>query len=215
MRLILLGPPGGGKGTQAKLLHERLKLAHFSTGDILRAAVKAGTPSGKLVEPYLNAGKLAPDDIVNRVVAELFERPEKPTRFILDGYPRTAPQAVAFDAVLRQHGLPLGAVLQFQVADERIVERLSGRWSCPKCGATFHTRGKPPSVFGKCDECGSELVQREDDREDTIRRRLSIYHANVAALLEHYRKAGLVKEIAGEGDIEEIYARVCQALPVK
>ncbi|MGE3803057.1 MAG: adenylate kinase [Gemmataceae bacterium] len=215
MRLILLGPPGGGKGTQAKLLAERLKLLHISTGDILREAIKTGTPAGQQASSYVNDGKLVPDDLVNRVVAELFDREDHPERFVMDGYPRTVVQAVAFDKVLVRDELPLDAVLQFRVADEKIVQRLAGRWSCPKCGATYHSRTKPPNVFGKCNVCGTELVQREDDHEDTIRRRLKIYHENVAGLIDYYRKVGLLKEIAGEGDIETIYARVLQVLPGK
>ena len=213
MRLILLGPPGSGKGTQAKLLGDRLGLVQIGTGDILREAVRLGTPAGRLAEPYVQSGKLVPDDLVNELVADRFRRDDRPERFVMDGYPRTLAQAASFDQVLRQQFLDLSAVVLLVVDDEEIVRRLSGRWVCPNptCKATFHVTKKPPRMAGICDECQTPLVQREDDKETTIRARLVIFHQNMAGLMAHYRSLGLLREVAGEGDIETIYAHVVQA----
>jgi adenylate kinase len=214
MRLILVGPPGSGKGTQAKLLSERLGLAHIGTGDILREAVRLGTPAGRQAEPYVKGGQLVPDSLVNDLVADRFRRDDRPDRFVMDGYPRTLAQAASFDQVLRQQFLDLDAVLLLVVDDDEVVRRLSGRWSCPNvaCKATYHVTKKPPRVPGICDECNAVLVQREDDREETIRRRLKVYCQNTVDLIPHYRSQGLLREVSGEGDIESIYARIEQAL---
>jgi adenylate kinase len=212
MRLILVGPPGSGKGTQAKLLSERLGLAHIGTGDILREAVALSTPAGRLAAPYVTSGKLVPDDLVNELVADRFRREDRPERFVLDGYPRTLAQAASFDQVLRQQFLDLNGVVVLRVPDDEIVRRLSGRWSCPVCKATYHTVNKPPRVPGVCDECGAKLVQRPDDREDTIRQRLRIYHQNTEELIPYYQAKGLVREVPGEGPIEQIYSHLLRVL---
>jgi adenylate kinase len=214
MRLILLGPPGSGKGTQAKLLCQRHQLTHISTGDILREAVKLGTPAGMQAKPYMEAGKLAPDDLVNEVVAERFRRDDRPERFIMDGYPRTLAQAASFDQVLRQQFLDLTAVVLLTVDDAVIVQRLSGRWTCPKDNTSYHTVSNPPKKAGVCDLCGTPLLQRSDDREETVRERLRTYHAQTAELIPHYRRQGLLREVSGEGDIEKIYASIAAALNV-
>src|SRR5262245_48391184 len=165
MRIILLGPPGCGKGTQAKLLSQRYGLEHIATGDILRAAIHNKTPAGLRARADVEAGRLVPDDLVNDLIAERFGQEPRPERFVLDGYPRTLAQAMALDAVLRQHGLLLTGVLLLDVPDEEIIRRVSGRWSCPNpgCKATYHTEHNPPRVPGVCDVCGSRLVQRADD----------------------------------------------------
>lgn len=214
MRLILLGPPGSGKGTQAKLLSERLGLVHIGTGDILREAVRLGTPSGKLAEPYVRTGKLVPDSLVNELVADRFRRDDRPERFVMDGYPRTLAQAASFDQVLRQQFLNLCAVCLLVVDDEEIVRRLSGRWSCPRpgCQTTYHITKNPPRVPGICDRCGTPLVQREDDKEETIRRRLGVYRQNTLELIPHYRAQGILYEVPGEGDIEAIHADILHVL---
>jgi adenylate kinase len=209
-RLILLGPPGCGKGTQAKLLSERLGLAHIGTGDILREAIQLGTPAGRRAEPYVKSGQLVPDDLVNELVADRFRRDDRPERFVMDGYPRTLAQAASFDQVLRQQFLNLTAVILMLVDDEAIVQRLSGRWVCPNCKATYHVTNKPPRQAGICDVCGTALVQRDDDRAETIRRRLHLYHQNTADLIAHYRTQGLLHEVSGQGDIEAIYGRIVQ-----
>jgi adenylate kinase len=213
MRLILVGPPGSGKGTQAKLLGERLRLAHISTGDILREAIRLRTPFGLRAEPFLRDGKLVSDDLVNDLVAELFRRDDQPERFVMDGYPRTLAQAASFDQVLRQEFLDLSAVIVLKVSDEEIVRRLGGRWSCPNCKATYHTVLKPPQAAGICDLCGAKLIQREDDKPETVRRRLEVYRQNTLELIPHYERQGLIREVAGEGDIEKIYNNIVAVLP--
>jgi adenylate kinase len=214
MRLILLGPPGSGKGTQAKLLATRLGLYHFGTGDILREAIRLNTPAGQKAKPYVVSGGLVPDELVNELVADRFRRPDRPENFIMDGYPRTLAQAVAFDQVLGRQGLKLGAAILLEVPDEEIVRRLSGRWSCPNpgCKATYHTRYNPPRLAGVCDLCQTILVQRDDDKEETVRNRLVVYHKNTAALFPHYQAQGLFHRVSGEGDIETIYGRILQVL---
>jgi adenylate kinase len=215
MRLILVGPPGSGKGTQAKLLGERLRLTHIATGDILREAIRLGTPAGRNVEPFLKQGKLVPDDLVNDLVADRFRRDDRPERFVMDGYPRTLAQAASFDQVLRQQFLDLSAVLVLKVGDEEILRRLGGRWICPKtdCKANYHITTKPPRVPGVCDLCGTKLIQRDDDKPETVRRRLEVYRRNTMELIPHYERQGIVREVAGEGDIEKIYNNIVQVLP--
>ncbi len=214
MRLILLGPPGCGKGTQAKLLCERNGLEHIGTGDILRQAIRQKTPAGLRAHPFVESGQLVPDDLVNDVIAERFNLNDPPERFVLDGYPRTLAQAAAFDQVLRQHFLDLSAVVLLQVSDKEIIGRVSERWSCPKpgCKATYHTKEKPPKVAGVCDYCGTALVQREDDKPETVRARLVVYHGNRQALVGHYRAQGLLHEVAGHGAIEQVYANIMKVL---
>jgi adenylate kinase len=205
MRLILVGPPGSGKGTQAKLLSKRLQLQHIGTGDILREAIRQNTPLGRKAGPYILKGQLVPDDLVNEVIADRFRRDDRPEGFVIDGYPRTVAQAASFDQVLRQQFLDLSAVLLFRVEDEEIVRRMSGRWSCPQCKSTYHVVSNPPHKPGICDVCGSKLIQRSDDQEETVRERLRQYHANTQGLIAHYRAQGLLHEIVGIGDIEQIY----------
>jgi len=214
MRLILFGAPGSGKGTQARLLSQRLGLAHIGTGDILREAVRLKTPAGSLAQPYIASGQLVPDDLVNEMIADCFRREDRPDHFVMDGYPRTLAQAASFDQVLRQQFLGVDAVIQLLVDVEEIVGRLSGRWSCPypNCMATYHTVHKPPRVPGICDEDGTPLVQREDDKEETVRRRIVVYSRNAEALAEYYRAQGLLRQVSGTGDIEMIYANMIQVL---
>jgi len=216
MRLILIGPPGSGKGTQAKLLGDRLHLAHIATGDILREAIRLGTTAGRKAEPFVKAGQLVPDDLVNELVADRFRREDRPERFVMDGYPRTLAQAASFDQVLRQQFLNLTAVIVLRVNDEEIIRRLSGRWICPKadCQATYHVTANPPKVLEICDRCGSKLGQRDDDKEETIRHRLEVYRTNTMELIPHYQRQGLVREVTGEGEIDRIYNNIVQALPL-
>jgi adenylate kinase len=214
MRLILLGPPGCGKGTQAQLLSQRKGLEHIGTGDILREAIRQKTPCGVRAQPYVESGKLVPDDLVNDVIAERFRRSDRPDRFVMDGYPRTLAQATAFDQVLRQQRLDVTAVILLKVSDEEIIRRVGERWSCPKpgCKATYHLTSNPPKVPGICDYCGTKLVQREDDRPETVRRRLLVYHSNTEALVGFYRAQGLLHEVPGHGPIEEVYAGIIKVL---
>ena len=214
MRLIFLGPPGCGKGTQAALLRQRHNLEHIGTGDLLRAAIASKTPAGLRAQPYVVSGKLVPDDLVNDIIAERFERPDRPERFVLDGYPRTLAQAVYFDKVLASYSLGLDKVLLLDLPDEEIVRRLSGRWSCPKqgCLATYHTVSNPPKVPGVCDNCGTKLIQRADDKEETVRARLGVYHKDTVELIPYYRARGLLREVPARGPIEQVYADLQKAL---
>jgi adenylate kinase len=190
MRLILLGPPGCGKGTQSKLLSRRKGLEHIGTGDLLRAARDAHTRVGERARPFLESGQLAPDDLVNDVIAERFSQPDRPQRFVMDGYPRTLAQAQVFDDLLARQGLPLTAVALLLVEDNEIIHRIAGRWNCPKCKATYHAESHPPKVAGICDECATPLMQRKDDKPETVKARLAIYHSDTAPLIPYYRQRG-------------------------
>jgi adenylate kinase len=214
MRLILLGPPGSGKGTQAQRLSRNLQLEHIATGDLLRAAIREMSELGRRAKSYVESGQLVPDELVNDLIAERFRRPDRPSRFVMDGYPRTVAQAQAFDEMLRETGLDLSAVILLKVDDEEIVRRLGQRWSCPKegCKANYHTENKPPKVAGKCDDCGSALIQRADDKPDTVRARLKVYHRDTVELIPYYRSRGLLHEVPGQGSIEQIYDRIAKEL---
>jgi adenylate kinase len=215
MRLVLVGPPGSGKGTQAKRLVERLRLTYVGTGDILREAIRQQTPTGVLAGPLIKQGLLVPDAVVNGVVAELFGGVGRPDRFVLDGYPRTLAQAVAFDLLLRQQGARLDAVVNLSIADDEVVRRISGRRTCPnpRCAASWHVEANPPKAPGVCDKCGTALVLRDDDKEETVRRRLGEFHKNTDALLDHYRKQGLVRDVSALDPVEAMYANIARALP--
>jgi adenylate kinase len=217
MRLIFIGPPGSGKGTQAKLLCKHLGLVHIATGDILREAVEKETPEGVRAEPYMSNGKLVPDDIVNEIVNARFCGKDKPVKFVMDGYPRTLAQALSFDTMLREQALPLNAVIFLGVEDEEIVRRISGRLTCinPECGAVYHAQYKPPRITGRCDLCNHLLFTREDDRAETVRQRLQVFHASHDEILQHYRRQGLLVEVPGRGDIDAIYAAIVEALKQK
>jgi len=214
MRLILLGPPGCGKGTQAKLLCKRLGLEHIGTGDLLRNAIRQGTPLGLQAQAAVEAGQLASDELVNALIAERFAQPDRPQRFVMDGYPRTLKQAQAFDAILHQHGWTLDHVVLLAVPDDEIIARLGGRWSCPSlgCKATYHVISNPTRVAGICDDCGSVLVQREDDKVETVRARLVVYHRDTAELIPYYQRQGLLREVNGQGEIESIYQSLVKVL---
>jgi adenylate kinase len=212
MRLILLGPPGSGKGTQADLLSTRLNLAHVGTGDILREAIQHQTPLGARAKPFLESGLLVPDDLVNEIIAERFRGKRRPEQFVMDGYPRTLAQAASFDQVLHQEFLNLSAVILLVVDDGEIVRRMAGRLNCPKCKRSYHMVNHPPKRDKLCDDCGTPLVQRTDDREETVRKRLQVYHQNMADLIQHYQAKGLLHEVDGAGEIEQIFGRIHQIL---
>jgi adenylate kinase len=214
MRLILLGPPGSGKGTQAALLSQRKHLEHISTGDLLRAAIRQRTQGGERARPYVESGQLVPDELVNDLIAERFHAPDRPERFIMDGYPRTLAQAGVFDRVLAEHHLGLSAVLLLQVDDQEIVRRIAGRWSCPNptCKRTYNMENNPPRVAGICDACGTALVQRSDDRPETVRQRQLVYHRDTAELIPYYRSRNLLREVLGQGEIEQVYNNLMRAL---
>jgi adenylate kinase len=215
MRLIFIGPPGSGKGTQAKLLSQRRGLVHFSTGDIIRDAIAQGTPEGRRANAIVHAGQLVPDDVVNDIVNSRFRPPNRIDKFVMDGYPRNIGQARSFDALLKELKLPLDAVLFLNVDDRQLIDRLSARWNCPNpnCKETYNTLSRPPGRPGVCDRCGTALMQRDDDKPETIRQRLKIFHEVNDELLAHYRNQGLVRDVPGAGDIDTIYQNIVAALP--
>lgn len=212
MRLVFLGPPGAGKGTQARELARELNVPQVATGDMLREAVSTGTPLGREAKAYMDRGALVPDDVIVRLIAERLAQPDAKRGFILDGFPRTAPQADALERLLGELGVSLDRVIYFDVSDAELLRRLTGRRSCPKCQSTFHVTSNPPRREGVCDRCGSTLVQREDDREDTVRKRLNVYAEQTSPLLERYRKRGVLKTVAGEGTIGAIHAAIKKAV---
>ncbi len=212
MRIILLGPPGSGKGTQAKLLCEHLGLVHIATGDILREAVRLGTPMGQKAKGFMDQGRYVPDDLVNAIVGDKFLRPGRPERFLMDGYPRTLAQAEAFDRVLELAKLPLDAVVVLQVADEEIIERVSGRRVCPKCGHMYHVVHKPPKQAGVCDLDGARLEIRSDDQVETVLERLRLFHASLPPVIEYYRRQCILREVPAVGPIPEVRRRIVETL---
>lgn len=212
MRVILLGPPGAGKGTQAQRLTQTLGIPQVSTGDILRAAVAAGTPLGREAKATMDQGALVPDGVVIGIIRERLAAPDCARGYILDGFPRTAAQAEALGETLQALGTPLTAVLSITVDPEELVRRLSGRRTCGNCGAAYHLETAPPRRAGLCDRCGGALLQREDDREETIRKRLAVYREQTAPLVAYYRGRGLLREVDGRGDIDDVFARVCRLL---
>ena len=216
MRIILIGPPGCGKGTQAKLLCKRMKLEHIGTGDLLREAIRNETSVGRRAKPFVETGNLVPDELVNDLVSEQFQREDRPKNFVLDGYPRTLMQAKSLDAVLSGCHLPLSSVVLLDVCDTEIIKRVTGRWSCPKlgCKATYHSLSNPSKVQGICDDCKTALVQREDDHVETVKSRLTVYHKDTVPLIPYYNDNGLLKKIHGTGDIEQIYQALVTALSV-
>ncbi|HMP04101.1 MAG TPA: adenylate kinase [Gemmatales bacterium] len=212
MRLILLGPPGSGKGTQAKLLCQGHGMVHISTGDILRDAVRRQTALGSLAQPFMAQGKYVPDSLVNDIIAERFRQADRPTSFLMDGYPRTLAQAISFDQVLREVGLGLVTAVKLEVPDDEIVRRVTGRRSCPQCGSVYHIEFQPPRQADRCDRCDTALAQRDDDRESIVRERLKVYHQTTATLLDFYQQLGLLREVPGVGNVHDIFAALERVL---
>lgn len=212
MNLILLGPPGAGKGTQAKMLVDCYGIPQISTGDILRAAVKAGTPMGLKAKSFMDAGGLVPDDVVVGIVRERLQQDDCRAGFILDGFPRTVPQADALGEALTELERPLDAVISLAVDVEVLVERLAGRRTCRDCGNGYHVAFAPPGASGICDACGGSLQQRDDDREETIRRRLDVYNEQTSPLIAYYRKSGLLSEVDGMLSMDAVREKVLAIL---
>ena len=208
MKLILLGAPGAGKGTQAEILSARLSIPTISTGNILRAAIKEGTPTGLEAKSYMDAGRLVPDSVIIGIVAERLGQPDCARGFILDGVPRTIGQAEALDAA----GIAFDKVLSIEISDGEIEERMSGRRVCQGCGAPYHVKAKPPKQEGVCDSCGGQLVQREDDKAETVRKRLEIYHADTEPLKGFYEGKGILVPVANQDTIEGTNQAIMEAL---
>lgn len=209
MRVILLGPPGAGKGTQAAAICEKFGIPHVSTGEILREAIAAGTPLGKKAQQIVAAGMLVPDEMVGELVAERLSRKDARKGFLLDGFPRTIRQAEILETILGARREPLRGVVKLALPDDEVVRRLCGRRTCSKCGTPYHVESL---TTASCASCGGELAQREDDKEEVIRKRLQVYHEQTAPLAAWYADKGLLREIDGRGRIEEVRSRVLSAL---
>jgi adenylate kinase len=213
VNLILLGPPGAGKGTQAERLSRRFGLAQLSTGDMLRAAVKAGTPLGLKAKGIMEAGGLVPDAVVIGLIAERIDQVDCAKGFILDGFPRTTAQAEALDAMLAGRGLKLDKVIELRVDDAALTERIVARFSCPTCGAGYNELSKPPRVPGECDNCGkTEFVRRKDDTRETVTARLKAYREQTAPIIPYYRGQGILASVDGMAEIEEVEAALLKTL---
>ena len=212
MRLLIMGPPGAGKGTHAKLLCKEYNIVHISTGDMFRNAIKLGTAEGMIAKQFIDKGNLVPDDIVIGIVREKIQENECNNGFLLDGFHRNIEQAKSLDIILDECGVKIDAVLNLQVSDDILIKRISGRRVCSKCGETYHVVNHPPKVEGICDVCGGNLVQRKDDTEETIKTRLKIYNKQTKPLLKYYEKQNLLKNLNGVEDINLLFNNIKKLL---
>ena len=205
MIIVMLGAPGAGKGTQAVMICGKYNIPHISTGDIFRANIKNGTELGKKAKAYMDAGSLVPDSLTVELLLDRVAKDDCAKGYVLDGYPRTIPQAEVLTQALAKQGEAVDFALNVDVPDENIVNRMSGRRSCPKCGASYHIRYIPPKTEGICDECGAALIQRDDDKPETVQNRLSVYHDQTQPLIEYYEKAGVLYTVDGTQDKEDVF----------
>lgn len=213
MNIILLGPPGAGKGTQAKRLEDKHELVQLSTGDMLRGTVASGSDLGRRAKQIMDAGQLMPDHLMVRMISERIDQPDCENGFILDGFPRTTAQAEALDAMLEEKGLKLDSVVELKVDEEALVERITGRFTCASCGAGYHDKFQRPEVDGICDRCGAtDFVRRDDDNEETVRKRLRAYRAQTAPILPYYRDREVLLTVDGMAEINEVTRQIQEAL---
>lgn len=212
MNLVLLGAPGAGKGTQAKMLAARYQVPHISTGDILRQAIKYETPLGLEADRYIKAGELVPDEVMLGIIEDRLNRPDAARGAVFDGFPRTLQQADGLEALLKRLDSRLDLCLSLEVTDELIIQRLSARRICSNCGADYNVITNPPPADGICLKCGGQIIQRADDREETIRNRLTVYHRQTRPLEEYYSGRGLLRSVDGNGPVDEIFAKLCRII---
>ena len=212
MKIIMLGAPGAGKGTQAKKIAEKYGIPHISTGDIFRANIKGGTELGLKAKTFMDQGKLVPDEITIGMLMDRIKADDCVKGYVLDGFPRTIPQAESLTAALAARGEAIDYAVNVDVPDENIITRMSGRRACLSCGATYHIQFNPPKAEGVCDTCGSALVLRDDDKPETVKNRLAVYHEQTQPLIDYYQKAGVLKEVDGTQDLNKVFADIVEIL---
>ena len=212
MKIIMLGAPGAGKGTQAKKIAEKYSIPHISTGDIFRANIKNGTELGKKAKTYMDQGELVPDELVVDLVVDRFKNPDCANGYVLDGFPRTIPQAEALKNALVAAGENVDYAINVEVPDENIINRMSGRRACVGCGATYHVKYNTTKVEGVCDTCGEKLILRDDDKPETVKNRLSVYHDQTQPLIDFYSKEGVLREVDGTQDMEDVFNAIVDIL---
>lgn len=212
MKIIMLGAPGAGKGTQAKKIAEKYGIPHISTGDIFRANIKNGTELGKKAKTFMDQGLLVPDELVVDLVVDRLGQNDCERGYVLDGFPRTIPQAEALDEALAKLGEGMDYAINVDVPDENIIRRMGGRRACVNCGATYHLEHIPPKKEGLCDTCGSELILRDDDKPETVKKRLDVYHGQTQPLIDYYTRKGILKDVDGTVDMEEVFAAIVELL---
>lgn len=212
MKIVMLGAPGAGKGTQAKMIAAKYQIPHISTGDIFRANIKEGTELGNKAKAYMDQGLLVPDELVIELVVDRLKWDDAKNGYVLDGFPRTIPQAEALTKALAADGDALDYALNIDIADQAIIDRMSGRRACVSCGATYHIVNIPPKKEGICDVCGSKLILRDDDKPETVRKRLEVYHDQTQPLIEYYEKGNILRQLDGTADMEDVFASICDIL---
>ena len=212
MKIIMLGAPGAGKGTQAKKIAAKYEIPHISTGDIFRANIKNGTELGKKAKTYMDQGLLVPDELVVDLVVDRVNQDDCKNGYVLDGFPRTIPQAEALTEALAKMGQKVDYAINVEVPDENIISRMSGRRACVGCGATYHIKYNPPKAEGICDACGEKLILRDDDKPETVQKRLGVYHDQTQPLIDYYGKAGVLKEVDGTVDMEDVFQAIVDIL---
>ncbi|SEP99849.1 Adenylate kinase [Lachnospiraceae bacterium RM5] len=212
MKIIMLGAPGAGKGTQAKMISDKYNIPHISTGDIFRANIKEGTELGKKAKTYMDAGALVPDELVVDLVVDRVAKDDCANGYVLDGFPRTIPQAKALDEALAKNGVKIDFAIDVEVPDENIINRMSGRRACVECGATYHIKYAPTKVENVCDRCGNELILRDDDKPETVKKRLDVYHEQTQPLIDYYNEAGILAEVDGTKDMMDVFGDITELL---